>query len=1456
MVNSIGFARRAVAGVATAAILATQLVTAPFAAAQSAEFSDVPSDHFAHDYIYELVDMGIVSGNPDGTFRPNAYLNRAEMAKIAVKLATISGVIADAEDLSNAPSFSDVSSDAWFYGYVSAAAKNGIFEGYRDAAGNLTGMFGASDTVLRAQAAKVLMIAAGVPTKMTPAAPFVDVNPSDWFYGYVTSAYNWSILDGYKDAAGNLTGYFGPADPVTRGQISKIAVNAQAPVDRYNGTTPDMNSNTNMSNMNTNSGTGSNMNSNVPMSNASFEAALSSSTPTGMTLATGTAFNTVAKLDLTAGNQEDVKVTAITMMHRGISPDSIVNGVLVIDKDGARHGNIVSFSDSKAMVDFSANPIVVAKGTTHTISLQTNFNVPVGSFSGTYKVEVPANGMKAYGVSTGGLVNVMGSFPIGGPEYSLVAGTNIGNVTFDDVVITSATQDVDLGVTNKEVAKFKITQANSQEDLELTELTLFNNGNTSDTDIKNIKLIAQDGTVLSTVAATANRYVTFALATPYIVPKGTSRNVSVMVDVINGSTRTVQFVVSNDYDLKIKGKTSQAFLLPTAGTSDTSFPIGDTAGRNTIMVKEGTLTVSKATSSPSGEVSRGGTDVVIAEFKVEAAGEDIEIQGGTVKATTAAQANLKGTFKIVNGSGTTLHSVNATEVAQANFFNGTGVNVPRFNNFFTVKAGTTGSIKLVVDVADAATAGNTFLGAISNLNIKKLSSNRTSTAATTEVTGNTMSITAANLTVAKNSAFGDQNLVKGATSQKLGSLNLTTTNAEGVSVSSLVINLSSNSGVTNLKLMKDGAQLGSTIATPGTTSNTFSVSGQLSILKASSATVDVIADVASSSAATSIIASVATGGISATGLTSSNSLTNVPAAQVDLQTNSVVSSGSATIASTSATASSMVLNAGQTGVNLFTFSVKAANNEDMRLERAKVAFGNGQSTVSNVELYDGTTKIAGPLTLTNGVADFSGFQISIAKNTTKNLWVKASVNSGGSLESDTEVVAGLYYYELVGQSSGIRSQRFAGTELVGTDTAETYSVNDLTFNQAGAFRFVNVAGTGAAASAQGIALAGQVSNIPTTTSAALAGTSTEQFVLGQVVAFATSTTGAVTIGAVTQAGTAALDTTAGVDAGEILVNNMQYRTANFAQIARIPTKSIEVVSGGNKYFYALGDVLVVNRAGVVATEIVTTAGTSATAVTNAAALSTATVISALPTITTSTTINSTMFDKGDVVVTNAGAFGVVTAVTTTTVSINGGVTAATRLTKIFSARGVSKNIIVEDTKATISVASVTPDNTQKAEGILGALTITASGSQDIALNTIKAIAGGSYDSSTGAFVTSYKLYDGATLVATGTTANAGRTGQAFADDTVTFTFGAGVSGYVINAGVTKTLTIKADTNNIRLGATTNPVSFSLQIAGTSATRDANNGLTYTYVNAKSTPITITTSYAGEYPLSTQTISFQ
>lgn len=79
------------------------------------QFSDI-SGHWAEETILKWRDEGIVNGYPDGTFRPDAYITRAELAKI-ITLAF--GLEIPDE---NANGFNDVAADAWYYDYVNAAS--------------------------------------------------------------------------------------------------------------------------------------------------------------------------------------------------------------------------------------------------------------------------------------------------------------------------------------------------------------------------------------------------------------------------------------------------------------------------------------------------------------------------------------------------------------------------------------------------------------------------------------------------------------------------------------------------------------------------------------------------------------------------------------------------------------------------------------------------------------------------------------------------------------------------------------------------------------------------------------------------------------------------------------------------------------------------------------------------------------------------------------------------------------------------------------------------------------------------------------------------------------------------------------------------------------------------------------------------------------------------------------
>jgi len=62
-------------------------------------------------------------------------------------------------------------------------------------------------------------------TQTTPVS-FTDVPDSAWFASAVSAVSGRGIVSGYKDKAGNPTGTFGPANPVTIAEMLKMAYNA------------------------------------------------------------------------------------------------------------------------------------------------------------------------------------------------------------------------------------------------------------------------------------------------------------------------------------------------------------------------------------------------------------------------------------------------------------------------------------------------------------------------------------------------------------------------------------------------------------------------------------------------------------------------------------------------------------------------------------------------------------------------------------------------------------------------------------------------------------------------------------------------------------------------------------------------------------------------------------------------------------------------------------------------------------------------------------------------------------------------------------------------------------------------------------------------------------------------------------------------------------------------------
>lgn len=148
-----------------------------------------------------LYDNGIVEGYPDGTFKPDNNLTRAELMKILVL-----GAGYDPDENEYNGCFPDVGTD-WFARYVCFAYENGWVEGYED------GEFKPGNNVLKVEALKMLLEIFSVRLNYFPESPFEDVGLDQWYSTYVITAAGLNLLE--------EEGSYNPGDLITRGGVSE-----------------------------------------------------------------------------------------------------------------------------------------------------------------------------------------------------------------------------------------------------------------------------------------------------------------------------------------------------------------------------------------------------------------------------------------------------------------------------------------------------------------------------------------------------------------------------------------------------------------------------------------------------------------------------------------------------------------------------------------------------------------------------------------------------------------------------------------------------------------------------------------------------------------------------------------------------------------------------------------------------------------------------------------------------------------------------------------------------------------------------------------------------------------------------------------------------------------------------------------------------------------------------------
>ncbi|MBI5411741.1 S-layer homology domain-containing protein [Candidatus Peregrinibacteria bacterium] len=613
---------KALAVFGTVALLAVQI---PYVNAQT--FNDVPTDAWYFDYVEQMVDQGIVDAGDK--FRPGDNLNRAELVKIVVTaIDGLAGYKAPAT-----ATFDDVAVDAWYYDYVEAAVQLDIVQGYTDASGALTGKFGPGDTVNRAAATKILVNAFSVPTTLEPAAPFSDVSASAWYYDYVATAYNQSIVDGYAN------GKFGPADPITRAQVAKLVVNAQNPTERDGGTVtpppPD---------------DGGTTPPPPPAAEGALEVSLNDATPASSTVPGSSSNVQVATIDFTAA-EDAVVLSSLKITRGGVGKATDWDALYIYN--GAKRlttGRTLNSDTNTATFPIS---VTVDAGATVSLKLVADVNAAPGASNQHYFYLASAADVTSNAKSTAGDFPVVGNtFTMGG------AATAVTSIT---LTTGSTPSQPRIGQTDAEISSLQLA-AGAADDVALHSLTITQNGSLNASKLTNLKLLRGTDEVATVEAFDGDR-ATFVLATPYVIPKGQTKTFYIHADINGGrTTDTIEIYMDESTDIVAIDQQYGYGAHPT----NTSYTV---AGVTALTLQGGKVTI--VDNGPaSAQIAQNTTNVKLLNFSltvdrdVTVRDMDFWLWAETTAGTTATRPNvgaaaLGGTVATlaVNGAEQSLNSI-------------------------------------------------------------------------------------------------------------------------------------------------------------------------------------------------------------------------------------------------------------------------------------------------------------------------------------------------------------------------------------------------------------------------------------------------------------------------------------------------------------------------------------------------------------------------------------------------------------------------------------------------------------------------------------------------------------------------------------------------------------------------------------------------------------------------------
>ncbi len=511
----------------------------------------------------------------------------------------------------------------------------------------------------------------------------------------------------------------------------------------------------------------------TPATGGDLNVSLSANTPSSATLPKSATNVDVLKVNLKAGSTA-VTVDEVTVKRSGAG---LTTGLTAYLYDGeVRLGTSGrSFASDSNEADFTSLGFVVPANTTKvlTVRLQT------GATAGEHNFSVTAIN-SSLGTTVTGL-------PVTGNTFSVSGTVTAGTLVVDGVGSISNPTVGDMGV---ELTKFSLTAAS--EDEMLTAITLKQDGTITTSELSNFKLY-QGTVVVPTTATLVGRYLTLTLDTPYKLVDGSGKTFTVVGDISANAdvSDTIIFYMNNAADIKAVGTSYGYGALADISAYNAA---GDTqtltlqGGGLTISNLSASAHDVK-TDSTEVELAKVAMKAVDDTMEIQ----KMTVSLATVKATdtydfgtfkdtdadgdyTSGETLLLRNVKLKDAdTGKTLGSAqaitDASDWAVTNDVDTTLTFV--WTDYFTLTKGTTRNVIVVADINSAQVSGVVYTATFdfsgSNVTVKDSKDNAvTDIVPASTIAGKNVTTRTSSLTISRSTTPETRTVVKGSTVDALG----------------------------------------------------------------------------------------------------------------------------------------------------------------------------------------------------------------------------------------------------------------------------------------------------------------------------------------------------------------------------------------------------------------------------------------------------------------------------------------------------------------------------------------------------------------------------------------------------------------------------------------------------------------------------------------------------------------